>query len=91
VPAGIARERARALRALGQQKAAAFRNLQAGTSLRALTLKRGRDTWTEALTGNYLKVRIAGRHAANLWCEAQISIEPEDVRAQRSAAVSSRR
>jgi threonylcarbamoyladenosine tRNA methylthiotransferase MtaB len=91
VPAGIARERARALRALGQQKAAAFRKLQAGTSLRALTLKRGRDTWTEALTGNYLKVRIAGRHAANLWCEAQISIEPEDVQAQRSAAVSSRR
>jgi threonylcarbamoyladenosine tRNA methylthiotransferase MtaB len=68
----VIRERTRALRALGQQKAAAFRNLQSGKKVRALTLKRGGDAWTEALTGNYLKVRVAGRHPANLWCETQI-------------------
>jgi threonylcarbamoyladenosine tRNA methylthiotransferase MtaB len=91
VLAGIARERTRALRALGQQKAAAFRNLQAGRSLRALTLKRGGDTWTEALTGNYLKVRVASRLPANVWCEAQISVEREDVRDELAAAFSSRK
>lgn len=91
VLAGSARERTRALRALGQQKAAAFRNLQAGRSLRALTLKRGGDTWTEALTGNYLKIRVAGRLQANVWCEAQISVEPEEVPDELAAAVSSRR
>jgi threonylcarbamoyladenosine tRNA methylthiotransferase MtaB len=68
----VIRERTRALRALGQQKAAAFRNLQSGKKVRALTLKGGGDAWTEALTGNYLKVRVAGRHPANLWCETQI-------------------
>jgi threonylcarbamoyladenosine tRNA methylthiotransferase MtaB len=72
LPSAVTRERTRALRALGQQKAAAFRNLQAGNKVRALTLKRGGDTWTEALTGNYLKVRVAGRLPANLWCETQI-------------------
>jgi threonylcarbamoyladenosine tRNA methylthiotransferase MtaB len=78
VPAGITRERTRALRSLGQQKAAAFRKLQTGSSLRALTLKKGGDTWTEALTGNYLKVRVGGRLPANIWCEARISVEQED-------------
>jgi threonylcarbamoyladenosine tRNA methylthiotransferase MtaB len=91
VPAGITRERTRALRALGQRKAAAFRKLQAGRSLRALTLKKGGDTWTEALTGNYLKVCVASRLPANVWCEAQISVEQEDGRAELAAAFSSRR
>jgi threonylcarbamoyladenosine tRNA methylthiotransferase MtaB len=90
VPAGITRDRARALRALGQQKAAAFRKLQAGRSLRALTLKKGGDTWTEALTGNYLKVRVVGRHPANIWCEARIRVEQEDGRADLAAALNSR-
>ena len=78
VPAGIIRVRTRALRALGQQKSAAFRRLQAGRNLRALTLKKGGDTWTEALTDNYLKVRVAGRLPANIWCEARISVHEED-------------
>ncbi|HEX4077123.1 MAG TPA: tRNA (N(6)-L-threonylcarbamoyladenosine(37)-C(2))-methylthiotransferase MtaB, partial [Candidatus Acidoferrales bacterium] len=70
VPAQVIRERARALRALGEQKAAAFRASQGGRSLRALTLARGGDDWTEALTANYLKVRVPGRHPANEWREA---------------------
>jgi len=67
VPAPVIRERARALRMLAESKSGAFRASQAGRALRALTLARAGDDWTEALTGNYLKVRIAGRHPANEW------------------------
>ncbi|MFZ0978330.1 MAG: hypothetical protein WAN23_02910, partial [Candidatus Acidiferrales bacterium] len=56
-------------RALGEQKAAAFRASQSGRTLRALTLARGGEDSTEALTGNYLKVSIPGRHPANEWRE----------------------
>jgi threonylcarbamoyladenosine tRNA methylthiotransferase MtaB len=65
----VIRERARYLRALGEKKSAEFRASQAGRAMRALTLARSNDQWTEALTGNYLKVRIRGRHGANEWCE----------------------
>jgi len=67
------RERARALRALGERKAAAFRSSQLGQTLRALTLGRSKDNCTEALTGNYLKVRIPGQHPANQWHDAVIT------------------
>src|SRR6202142_2251616 len=70
-PATI-RERARALRALGQKKLDAFRAAQAGRTFRALTLARVGKDWTEALTGNYLKVRVAGHRPPNEWSEARI-------------------
>jgi len=89
VVAAVTRDRARSLRALGQQKSAAFRESQAGRTVRALTLARGGETWTEALTGNYLKVRVEGRRAANLWCESRIS-SAQDA-AGRDAVLSSRR
>jgi threonylcarbamoyladenosine tRNA methylthiotransferase MtaB len=89
VSPAVARERARALRVLGQQKAADFRALQAGRNVWALTLARGGDNWTQALTGNYLKVRVEGRWPANRWCEARISCAPEA--AERAKAFSSRR
>lgn len=89
VSPAVTRDRARALRALGQQKAAAFRELNAGRTLRALTLARGGETWTEALTGNYLKVRVDGRRPANVWCEARIS--PQHETAEREELLSSRR
>jgi threonylcarbamoyladenosine tRNA methylthiotransferase MtaB len=69
---GVIQTRARTLRALAARKSAAFRASQAGQRFRALTLARGCDDWTEALTGNYLKVRIAGRHLSNLWCELHL-------------------
>ena len=71
VPAQTIRERARALRAVSEEKSAAFRASQAGRKLRALTLARWGDTWTEALSGNYLKVCIEGRHPANEWHEVR--------------------
>jgi len=72
VSAHTIRERARSLRALGQEKAAAFRATQSGRTMRALTLARGGEDWTEALTGNYLKVRVAGVHRANEWHEVHL-------------------
>jgi threonylcarbamoyladenosine tRNA methylthiotransferase MtaB len=72
VDAPVIRDRARALRALSQRKAAEFRVSQSGRRLRAITLARGGEDWTEALTSNYLKVRIPGRHPANRWCQAEI-------------------
>lgn len=72
VPVQVIRERARVLRSLGQEKATTFRASQARQTLRALTLHRGGDNWTECLTGNYLKVRIPGRHPANEWREVAV-------------------
>ena len=67
VPSDVVRERARALRSLGADKATAFRISQAGRTLRALTLRRQGDVWTEAITGNYLKLCVPGQHPANEW------------------------
>jgi threonylcarbamoyladenosine tRNA methylthiotransferase MtaB len=75
VAAPVIRDRARALRSLSQQKVNQFRASQNGRTLRAITLARGGADWTEALTGNYLKVRVPGRHSANRWFEAEISAE----------------
>jgi threonylcarbamoyladenosine tRNA methylthiotransferase MtaB len=69
------RNRARALRDLAQQKSAAFRASQAGRTVRALTLAQGGENWTEALTGNYLRVRIAGRQPANQWRDVCVESE----------------
>ena len=63
------RIRARELRALSAKKAAEFRAARAQGRQRALTLNRQGENWTESLTGNYLKVRIPGRHRANEWHE----------------------
>jgi threonylcarbamoyladenosine tRNA methylthiotransferase MtaB len=72
VPLQTIRERARELRDLAQRKSDAFRAAQAGRTVRALTLARGGDDWTEALTGNYLKVRLPGRHSPNEWHEVSV-------------------
>jgi threonylcarbamoyladenosine tRNA methylthiotransferase MtaB len=67
VAPGEIRARARELRALSAKKAANFRAGQSGRHHTALTLNRTGENWTESLTGNYLKVRIPGRHAPNEW------------------------
>jgi threonylcarbamoyladenosine tRNA methylthiotransferase MtaB len=72
VAPGIIRERARFLRALGVKKASAFRAAQSGRTLRALTLARTGEDWTEALTGNYLKVRVKGLRPPNEWHDARL-------------------
>jgi threonylcarbamoyladenosine tRNA methylthiotransferase MtaB len=74
-------ERARILRALGRAKAAEFRaaHAQARCAVRALTLARRGPGYTEALTGNYLKVRIAGEWPANQWFETEIPAEESTI------------
>ncbi len=72
-------ERARILRALGRAKAAGFRAAQAARPVRALTLARRGTGYTEALTGNYLKVRIAGDWPANQWFDTEVPAEESTI------------
>ena len=67
----VIRKRARALRDLSERKAAEFRAAQAGNVMRALTLRRKGEGWTEALTGNYLKLRVVGEWPANTWLDVR--------------------
>src|SRR6476660_5042306 len=73
VPVHVARERNRALRELAAEKNLAFRRKFVGQSLEVITLQAGGDGWTEALSENFLKVRLAGRHQANIWKNAMIA------------------
>lgn len=72
VAAGVIKQRARELRALGEAKAAAFRRMQIGRAFRVLTLRaeHGESSQaTPALSSNYLHMRIAGKFAPNRWHE----------------------
>jgi threonylcarbamoyladenosine tRNA methylthiotransferase MtaB len=73
VPGHIIKRRARELRALGEAKAAAFRQSQLGRTLRVLTLRRDPDddgNCTSALSSNYLKLSIEGDLLPNQWVTA---------------------
>src|SRR5467141_1552979 len=81
VPGAIIKRRARELRALGESKAAAFRQSQLGRTLRVLTLRSSDsadasqlDT-TAALSTNYLKLRLSGIYPPNNWLDVSISGE----------------
>ncbi|MFZ0739914.1 MAG: tRNA (N(6)-L-threonylcarbamoyladenosine(37)-C(2))-methylthiotransferase MtaB [Candidatus Acidiferrales bacterium] len=75
LPPDVIHERARRLRELGARKAAAFRVAQAGRTLRALTLKPKKAGVTEILTGNFLKLRVAGTWPANLWLDVRVEAD----------------
>ncbi|HEY2390424.1 MAG TPA: tRNA (N(6)-L-threonylcarbamoyladenosine(37)-C(2))-methylthiotransferase MtaB [Candidatus Angelobacter sp.] len=72
VPVHVARERNRALRDLAAEKNLAFRRKYVGKTLEVITLQTGDDEWSEALSDNYVKVRLAGRHEANQILTAEI-------------------
>jgi threonylcarbamoyladenosine tRNA methylthiotransferase MtaB len=72
VPVHVARERNRVLRDLAAEKNRAFRKSFIGQTLEVITLQAGGAGWTEALSDNFLKVRLAGRHEANEWMKAEI-------------------
>jgi threonylcarbamoyladenosine tRNA methylthiotransferase MtaB len=72
VPAAVARERNRVLREIASKKKAAFMRSLVGTVVEAITLQSGGAEFTEALTENYLKMRISGRHEANRWMAVNI-------------------
>jgi threonylcarbamoyladenosine tRNA methylthiotransferase MtaB len=72
VPVAVARERNRVLREMASKKKAAFMRSLAGTVVEAITLQSGGADFTEALTENYLKMRISGLHEANRWMDARV-------------------
>jgi threonylcarbamoyladenosine tRNA methylthiotransferase MtaB len=73
VPVQVARERNRILRDLAAEKNLEFRRKFVGRTLEVITLQQGSDDWTEALSDNYLKVKLAGRHEANQVLTAEIT------------------
>jgi threonylcarbamoyladenosine tRNA methylthiotransferase MtaB len=75
----VIRDRARILRAVSHEKTAAFRATMADDSNLALTLARTGEGWTEAITGNYLKVRIRGIYPANEWRQVRLMPAESDV------------
>jgi threonylcarbamoyladenosine tRNA methylthiotransferase MtaB len=76
VPVRVARERNRILRELAAAKRLAFVRAFVGQDLEAITLSAVFESpegiWTEALTDNYLKLRLQGRHEPNQWLRAQV-------------------
>jgi threonylcarbamoyladenosine tRNA methylthiotransferase MtaB len=87
VPARAAQERSRVLRELAAEKNHAFMQSFVGKTLEVITLgselggNHGDPTesvptppsFTSALSDNYLKLRLRGRHAPNRWLAAEIS------------------
>jgi threonylcarbamoyladenosine tRNA methylthiotransferase MtaB len=77
VPVRVARERNRILRELGEQKKLSFMQSFVGKTIEAISLAREaenstRQIYTEALTDNYLKLRLRGHHEPNRWVEARV-------------------
>jgi threonylcarbamoyladenosine tRNA methylthiotransferase MtaB len=72
VPVHVARERNRVLRDLAAKKNLEFRRRFVGKTLEVITLQARDEQSTEALSDNYLKVRVAGQHTANAWMHASI-------------------
>ena len=72
VPVAVARERNRVLRELASRKKAAFMRSLVGTTVEAITLQSGGRDFTEALTDNYLKMKIPGHHEANQWIDVKV-------------------
>ena len=75
VPASVVRNRARELRALGEEKARDFRRSQVGRELRVLTVRGERDSAeaTPALSSNYLRISARGKFAANEWLNVTVA------------------
>ena len=73
VPVNIARDRNRLLRDLSERKKLSFMRSFVGKSVQAITLNLADESHTEALTDNYLKLRLAGSQSPNRWLKAAIS------------------
>ena len=72
VPVHIARERNRVLRELVAGKKQAFLHSLLGSEVEAVTLTVQSENSTEALTDNYQKLRLAGRHVSNQLLRARV-------------------
>jgi threonylcarbamoyladenosine tRNA methylthiotransferase MtaB len=76
VPIPLARERNKILRDLAASKKQTFMHSFVGKPLEAITLSavqvRPAGEFTEALTDNYQKIFVKGRHEANCWITASV-------------------
>jgi threonylcarbamoyladenosine tRNA methylthiotransferase MtaB len=78
VPVRVARECNRILRELAAEKKRTFMRSFMGREIEAITLNVTHENlqgiWTEALTDNYLKLRLRGKHAPNIWLNAKVEM-----------------
>ncbi len=72
VPVQVARQRNRILRELAAEKKQRFMQDFVGRTIDAITLKEFDGTHTEALTDNYLKLVLSGKHEPNRWLRAVV-------------------
>lgn len=72
IPVRVARERNRVLRELAAEKKLAFMREFVGATVEAITLNAFDGEWTEALTENYLPLRLRGKSSANQWVRARV-------------------
>jgi threonylcarbamoyladenosine tRNA methylthiotransferase MtaB len=72
VPVRLARERNRELREIAGAKKRAFARGLAGSTVEAITLHARSGNFTEALTDNYLKMRVSGDLQANRWLRVMV-------------------
>jgi threonylcarbamoyladenosine tRNA methylthiotransferase MtaB len=72
VPPPVMKERNRILREIAAAKRIAFMQSFVGGTIEAITLSVYEDGCTEALTDNYLKLRIRGQHDPNQWMSVQV-------------------
>jgi threonylcarbamoyladenosine tRNA methylthiotransferase MtaB len=81
VPVHVARERSKILRDLAAEKKIAFMRSCVGKTVEAITLNAAHNgpdgDFTEALTDNYQKLHLKGRHDSNHWITVHIE-EVED-------------
>jgi threonylcarbamoyladenosine tRNA methylthiotransferase MtaB len=73
VPVQLARERNRVLRELIATKKRTFMESFVGREVEAITLTHFDGEFTEALTDNYLKLRMRGQHEANHWVRCGVN------------------
>jgi tRNA A37 methylthiotransferase MiaB len=80
VPPAQMRERNRTLRELGARKKHEFMESFVGRKLPAITLAAQPEAGegTEALSDNYLRIRLRGRHQTNRWVQVYLEDRAQD-------------
>ncbi|MEP6643786.1 MAG: tRNA (N(6)-L-threonylcarbamoyladenosine(37)-C(2))-methylthiotransferase MtaB [Acidobacteriaceae bacterium] len=73
LPGVVVRERSQVLRELGRERKRAFIKTFLGTIVEAITLHGFDGKYTEALSDNFISLRLAGKHAANCWMEVRVT------------------
>ena len=73
VPVRLARERNRELREIAGAKKRAFARSLVGSTVEAITLHARSGNFTEALTDNYLKIKVSGELPANQWLRVMVA------------------